>query len=148
MLRERTTRADLTCNNATRPPNDAHIFNGISLDVGGNLGQGSLLISIFGEDNLYFAADVPLNGYVHGGHAWITFNQMDAEAGNEPNTISGWLSAGFGIKHIELAFLTGGYGGGGPITVDNLEFRVTALPGPGADALLGVAGALGGRRRR
>lgn len=130
------------------PPNDAHIFNGISLEVGGNLGQGVLFLSVFGADNEYFAVDVPLNDYVHGGYVWITFNQIDAEFGNEPNTIAAGLSAGIGIRGIELDFLTPEFGGGGPITIDNLEFRAAALPAPGAVALLGLAGMLGGRRRR
>lgn len=130
------------------PPNDAHIFNGISLEVGGNLGQGILFLSVFGADNEYFAVDVPLNDYLNGGFVWITFNQIDAEFGNEPNTIAAGLSAGIGIQGVELAFLTPEFGGGGPLTIDNLEFRAAALPAPGAVALLGLAGMLGGRRRR
>lgn len=130
------------------PPSDAHAFNGISLDVSGNLGQGILFLSILGEDNLYYAVDVPLNSYVVGGHAWITFNQIDAEAGNEPNTIAAGLSGGYGIVQIGLEYRTPQFGGGGPLTVDNLEFRVTALPAPGAAVLLGLACAVRGRRRR
>jgi hypothetical protein len=130
------------------PPNDAHIFNGISLEVGGNLGQGTLFLSLVGADNQYFAVDVPLNDYVHDGYVWITFNQIDAEFGNEPSTIAAGLSAGIGIRLIELDFLATEFGGGGPLTIDNLEFRAAALPAPGAAALLGLAGLLGGRRRR
>jgi hypothetical protein len=130
------------------PPNDAHIFNGISLEVGGNLGQGTLFLSLVGADNQYFAVDVPLNDYVHDGSVWITFNQIDAEFGNEPSTIAAGLSAGIGIRLIELDFLATEFGGGGPLTIDNLEFRAAALPAPGAAALLGLAGLLGGRRRR
>jgi hypothetical protein len=79
---------------------------------------------------------------------WITFNQIDAEFGNEPSTIAAGLSAGIGIRLIELDFLATEFGGGGPLTIDNLEFRAAALPAPGAAALLGLAGLLGGRRRR
>lgn len=130
------------------PPNDAHIFNGISLEVGGNLGQGTLFLSLVGADNQYFAVDVPLNDYVHDGYVWITFNQIDAEFGNEPSTIAAGLSAGIGIRLIELDFLATEFGGGGPLTIDNLEFRAAALPAPGAVALLALAGTLGCRRRR
>ena len=130
------------------PPNDAHTFNGISLEVGGNLGQGTLFLSLVGADKQYFAVDVPLNDYVHDGYVWITFNQIDAEFGNEPNTIAAGLSAGIGIRLIELDFLATEFGGGGPLTIDNLEFRAAALPAPAAVALLGGAGLVGIRRRR
>jgi len=133
---------------AAEPPNDAHIFNGISLEVGGNLGQGFLFLSLTGADNQYVAVDVPLNGYVNDGYVWITFNQIDSEFGNEPDTIAAGLSVGIGIWLIELDFLAAEFSGGGPLTIDNLKFRAAALPAPAAAALLGLAGLLGGRRRR
>jgi hypothetical protein len=53
------------------------------------------------------------------------------------------MAGGEGIGGIGLA-----YSGPGSIAIDDFEFRVSAVPAPGALALLGVAGVVGARRRR
>lgn len=120
------------------------VFSGISLRVIGGLGSGTLSLSILGEFSNYVALDVPLNGSLDGEYVWITFDQISAEVGYESAFIGSSMLEGEGVLGIALAYS----GGTGPITIDDFEFRTSAVPAPGALALLGAAGLAGSRRRR
>jgi hypothetical protein len=118
-------------------------FNGVSLKVTGDLSGGSLELYVVGASLGFVAMQVPLNGALNDGYVWITFDQIDAAVGNDVGWISGSMAGGEGIGGIGLS-----YSGPGSIAIDDFEFRVSAVPAPGALALLGVAGVVGARRRR
>lgn len=120
------------------------VFSGISLRVIGGLGSGTLSLSIQGEFANYIALDVPLNGSLDGEYVWITFEQIGAAVNYDPAFIGSSMLEGEGVLGIGLAYS----GGNGPITIDDFEFRTSAVPAPGALALLGAAGLAGSRRRR
>ena len=132
---------------AASPGYDASMFSGISFKVSGDLGGGSLNLSLVGADAGFFAMGVVLNGSIgSNGYAWITFNEIDVAAGNDPGSILGFMSDGTGIGALALSL----EGGTGSISIDDIEFRTSAveLPAPGALALLGAAGLSARRRRR
>jgi MYXO-CTERM domain-containing protein len=122
----------------------ASAYSGISLKVSGNLGDGALELNAIGGDMNFVAMGIDLGAYLSNGYVWVTFDQMDAAVGNDPGTIASAMSEGFGFWGIGLT-LTGTTGS---VQIDDFEFRTSAVPAPGALALLGVAGLAGGRRRR
>lgn len=117
-------------------------FSGFSLKVDGALGTGGLYLSVIGADLNFIAFDVDFGSTISNGYAWITFSQIDAAVGNDPGTLQAALTEGFGFVGIGL-YTTGN----AAITVDDFEFRTSAVPAPGALALLGAAGLVGRRRR-
>ena len=119
-------------------------FTGISLKVSGDLGNGTIRMSAIGDSLNFVAMDVDLGATLSNGYAWITFDQIDAAVGNDPGTITSVMQQGFGFWGIGL-YLSGTTGS---VQIDDFEFRVSAVPAPGALALLGVAGVVGARRRR
>jgi len=118
-------------------------FSGFSLKVDGSLGTGGLYLNVIGADFNFIAFGVDFGSTISNGYAWITFSQIDAAVGNDPGALQGALGEGTGFVGIGL-YTTGN----AAITVDDFEFRTSAVPAPGALALLGVAGLAGGRRRR
>ncbi len=125
------------------PGFDASAYSGFSLKVDGSLGTGGLFLSVIGANLNFVATDVDFGSTTSNGYAWITFAELDAAVGNDPGTIAGALSSGFGFIGIGI-YTTGN----AAISVDDFEFRSSAIPAPGAKALLGVVGAVGARRRR
>jgi MYXO-CTERM domain-containing protein len=122
----------------------ASAYSGISLKVSGNLGDGTIRLSAIGADMNFIAMDIDLGARVSNGYAWITFAEMDAEVFNDPGTIASAMSQGSGFWGIGLSLS----GTTGSVQIDDFEFRTSAVPAPGALALLGVAGLVGARRRR
>ncbi len=122
----------------------ASAYAGISLKVSGDLGDGTLELNALGADFNFVAFGIDLGAYLSNGYVWVTFDQMDAAVGNDPGTIASVMSEGFGFWGIGLT-LTGTTGS---VQIDDFEFRTSAVPAPGALALLGAAGLVGGRRRR
>ena len=125
------------------PGFDASAYSGFSLKVDGSLGTGGLFLSVIGADLAFVALDVDLGSTISNGHAWITFAQIDAVVGQDPGTIAGSLSSGFGFAGIGI-YTTGD----AAISVDDFEFRSSAVPAPGAMALIGLSGVASTRRRR
>ncbi len=122
---------------------DASAYSGFSLKVDGSLGTGGLFLSVIGANLNFVATDVDFGSTTSNGYAWITFAELDAAVGNDPGTIAGALSSGFGFIGIGIYTTRNA-----AISVDDFEFRSSAIPAPGAIALLGVVGAVGARRRR
>jgi len=125
------------------PGFDASAFTGFSLKVDGSLGTGGLFLSVLGADFNFVALDVDFGSTISNGYAWITFAQIDAAVGNDPGTLQAALNEGIGFVGIGL-YTTGN----ASITVDDFEFRSSAVPAPGAIALAAVAGLAATRRRR
>lgn len=126
------------------PVYNAAGFSGISLKVTGNLGGGDLKLSLVGEFMNFVAMNVSLNSFVSNGYVWITFDQIDAAVGNEVGFTAASMAQGEGIMGLGLSYT----GGSGSISIDDFEFRTSAVPAPGVLALLGSAGLVGFRRRR
>jgi len=122
----------------------ASAYSGVSVKISGSLGDGSLMLSAIGGDMNFIAMGIDLGARVSDGYAWITFAEMDAEVGNDPGTIASVMSQGYGFWGLGL-YLSGSTGA---VQIDDFEFRTSAVPAPGALALLGVAGVVGTRRRR
>lgn len=125
------------------PGFDASAYNGFSLKVNGSLGTGGLFLSVIGADFAFVALDVDFGSTISNGYAWITFDQLDAAVGNDPGFIASALSSGFGFAGIGI-YTTGD----AAISVDDFEFRSSAVPAPGAIALAAAAGLAASRRRR
>lgn len=125
------------------PGFNASAFTGVSLKVDGSLGSGGLFIGIIGADFGFVALDVNYGSTISNGYAWITFDQLDAAVGNDPGTIQAALSSGVGVWGIAV-YTTGN----ASISVDDFEFRTSAVPAPGALALAAAAGLAATRRRR
>lgn len=125
------------------PGFDASAYNGFSLKVNGSLGTGGLFLSVIGADFAFVALDVDFGSTISNGYAWITFDQLDAAVGNDPGFIASSLSSGFGFAGISI-YTTGD----ASISVDDFEFRSSAVPAPGAIALAAAAGLAASRRRR
>jgi hypothetical protein len=111
--------------------------------VNGSLGTGGLFLSVMGADFAFVALDVDFGSTISNGYAWITFDQLDAAVGNDPGFIASSLSSGFGFAGIGI-YTTGD----ASISVDDFEFRSSAVPAPGAIALAAAAGLAASRRRR
>lgn len=125
------------------PGFDAAAYTGFSVKVNGDLGTGGLFLSVVGADFNFIALSIDFGSTISNGYAWITFDQIDVAAGNAPGSIQAALNEGVGFVGIGL-YVSGAAG----ITVDDFEFRTSAVPAPGALALLGAAGLAGSRRRR
>jgi len=125
------------------PGFDASAYSGFSLKVDGSLGTGGLFLSVVGADLAFVALDVDFGSSISNGYAWITFAQIDAAVGNDPGFIASSLSSGFGFAGIGI-YTTGD----AAISIDDFEFRSSAVPAPGAIALAAAAGLAASRRRR
>lgn len=125
------------------PGFDASGYTGFSLKVDGSLGTGGLFLSVVGADFNFVALGVDFGSTISNGYAWITFGQIDAAVGNDPGTLQAALNEGIGFVGIGL-YTTGN----AAITVDDFEFRTSAVPAPGAIALAAAAGLAATRRRR
>ena len=125
------------------PGFDAAAYTGFSVKVNGDLGTGGLFLSVLGADFNFIAMGIDFGSTISNGYAWITFDQIDVAAGNAPGSIQAALNEGVGFVGIGLYV-----SGATSITVDDFEFRTSAVPAPGALALLGVAALAGSRRRR
>ena len=130
------------------PGFEASGYNGVSLKVTGDLAGGSLQLYVLSADYGFVATQVDLNGHLSGDHVWITFDEIGIAAGYDSGYVPSVIAGGEGIAGIGLAFTAGtGFSGAG-IQIDDFEFRTSAVPAPGALALLGAAGLAGFRRRR
>jgi len=125
------------------PGFNASGYTGFSLKVDGSLGTGGLYLGVLGADLNFIALDVDFGSTISNGYAWITFAQIDAAVGNDPGTLQAALNEGIGFVGIGL-YTTGN----ASITVDDFEFRTSAVPAPGAISLAAAAGLAASRRRR
>jgi MYXO-CTERM domain-containing protein len=93
----------------------------------------------------FFATDISFN--LVPALIFVTLNDGTSYAGviTSTSTFTGFYSNGAAITSIAVQ----AFSSGAPVypSVDNLKFA-TAVPAPGALALLGLAGLVGGRRRR
>jgi hypothetical protein len=89
------------------------------------------------------ALDVDFGSSIVDGYAWITYEQLDAAVGNDIGLIRATLNDGGSFAGIGI-YTTGD----AQISVDDFEFRGSAVPAPGAIALAAAAGLAASRRRR
>ena len=87
-------------------------------------------------DGDYWLAVVPVNDFATNGQTGILVSTINDGPGGDMNAMQANPGGGFGfpdnLSEIE----------------QNLAYRITAVPAPGAVALLGLAGLIGIRRRR
>jgi MYXO-CTERM domain-containing protein len=103
---------------------------------------------VYGVGGNFFGTDVSFN--VVPALLFISLSDGTTYAGvvSNPNTFTGFYSTGAAITGLTVQAVSSLVGGGAVFaTVDDMAFA-TPVPGPGALALLGLAGAITGRRRR
>ena len=104
-------------------------------------GVMSVGANIFGTDSSFNIVQAKITVTLADGSSYIARS-------NGPADFVGFISSGAAIHSLTMnAIATGGSTSNVYVTADNMYFGVTAIPAPGAAALLGLA-ALVSRRRR
>ena len=103
---------------------------------------------VYGVGGNFFGTDINFN--VVPALLFISLSDGTTYAGvvSNPNTFTGFFSTGAAITGLSVQAVSSIVGGGNVYaTVDDMAFA-TPVPAPGALALLSLAGAVAGRRRR